>query len=366
MNRNTSIILGIIAVAAIIGFVIYQNNPSQVAVAPVTPGVTTTTTNVSTTTPTSQPAQPSAPTVTTNPLVLVSDTTAVVTGSVVPNGASTNYWYEYGTTQNLGSKISTQNVGSGFVAVASPGYITGLASDTTYYFRLVAENQYGRIAGMQNTFSTGHGNPPLVGGIPSAQTSHVGAITNTTAILDGLVTPNKAQTGYWFEYGTTPNLGYTTAFTSAGNGSGSAPVSATVLNLAPLTTYYFRINAQNQFGTVNGATLNFKTIGPAAPSAPVVSTNNASNVRNKNATLNGTVNPDGADTTYWFEYSTDPLMSSSALQTTAKTSADSGTSNVKASVSITGLTVGTNYYYRLVAQNSFGIVRGKNISFKAR
>src|SRR3989338_422066 len=74
------------------------------------------------------------PLVVTNATVAHTDTTAVVVGTVNPNGAFTQYWYEYGTSANFGSKISNQLIGSGYTATPAPGYITGLTKDTTYYF----------------------------------------------------------------------------------------------------------------------------------------------------------------------------------------------------------------------------------------
>jgi hypothetical protein len=44
----------------------------------------------------------------------------------MPGGAITAYWYEYGTTKDLGKKTAVQVVGSGYTAIATPGYITGL------------------------------------------------------------------------------------------------------------------------------------------------------------------------------------------------------------------------------------------------
>ena len=310
--------------------------------------------------------QAGPPVATTNSSVAPTDTTAVVSGTVVPNGASTAYWYEYGTTASLGKKTSNQSVGTGYGAIPSPGYITGLAKNTTYYFRLVAENQYGRDNGDTRTFVTSEGTPAPVGGLPTSKTLAANGIARTSANLKGEVNPNRATTQYWFEYGANGNLGNTTSFTSVGSGSALISASTAISNLAPATTYYYRLNAQNQFGTVNGAILTFKTSGPPAAIAPVVTTQQPSPVATTNVTVRGTVNPNGFETKYWFEYSTDSLLGSLLLKTTAKKSAGGDTGVVSVETSISGLKSETNYYYRIVAENNGGTVRGDTITFKTK
>ena len=364
MNKTLVAVGGIIIIAGIAALVFFTNqNWSGTS-----PNATSTVATTTVTPPTPDPIQtrtPGAPVATTGALVAPTDTTAVVTGTIIPMGAMTSYWYEYGTSPSLGGKTGGQNVGSGYVAIPTPGYLTGLSKNTTYYFRLVAENQYGRVAGVQNTLRTTEGTPPPVGGIPSSKTLAAVNVSRTTANLRGEVNPNKAATTYWFEYGTSANLGDTTSFTSAGNGSATVSASATITNLQPATTYHYRVNAQNQFGTVNGATVTFKTSGPAA-AAPSAATRTAINVATTSATLRGTVNPQGLETSYWFEYSTDSLLGSLLLKTTPQRSAGAGTTARSVEANVAELSSKTTYYVRIVARNSQGTVRGDKLSFKTK
>jgi phosphodiesterase/alkaline phosphatase D-like protein len=290
----------------------------------------------------------------------------VVTGSITPNGAFTSYWYEYGISAEFGSKTSSQTLGSGYVAIAAPAYITGLTKDTKYYFRLVGENQYGRVNGATATFQTTVGTPAPTGSAPTTKTLAAMSVSRTTANLNGEVTPNKAETQYWFEFGKTTDLGNTSAFQSAGSGSAKVPVAISISNLEGATTYYFRLNAQNQFGTVNGAIMNFKTPGPPAPTKPTVETRNATDVSTSTVLLHGRVNPNGAETQYWFEYSTDSLLGSLLLHTTERTSVGAGSTSTSVEADVEDLTPKTNYYFRMVAENNLGLVYGERMSFKTK
>ncbi|MCR4281386.1 MAG: hypothetical protein NUV88_03590 [Candidatus Kaiserbacteria bacterium] len=363
MNQN--LIIGILAVLVILGGGYFLLNANKAA-----PGTDTTTTPAPTdnSTPAPSPtpgASATAPRVVTNSGVSPSNSTAVVTGTVTPNGAQTSYWYEYGESTTLGGKTSSQAVGSGWSAIPSPGYITGLRANTPYYFRLSAQNAYGTVNGATYSFST-NSNPPPEGSAPTVKTLSASAITRTSATLQGDVTPNKAGTQYWFEYGKNGTLGGTTALTSVGDGSAKVSASAAIANLEPATTYYYRVNAQNQFGTINGAILTFKTSGPPVSVAPAVMTQAASPVATTTATLRGTVNPNGAQTTYWFEYSTDSLLGSVLLNTTQQRSAGAGTHTSSVEANVSSLSGDTNYFYRLVARNSAGTVRGDDMTFTTK
>ena len=366
MNQN--LLIGLVVVLVLLGggYLLLNSN----AGIPGTPTATSTTITNADGTVTVVPVEPGtsarAPTVVTNASASPSNSTVVVTGRVTPNGSPTSYWYEYGRTADLGSRISAQSIGSGWSAIASPGYITGLSANTTYYFRLVAQNALSTVRDTTYSFSTNN-NPPGQGTAPAASTNSATAIARTSATLNGHMNPHSSVTTYWFEYGASADFGSVTGFQSGGNGNTSLPVSTAISGLNPLTKYYFRINAQNQYGTVNGATQSFTTTGPVAPAvAPVVTTQVASPVATTTATLRGTVNPSGSQTTYWFEYSTDSLLGSVLLKTTAQRSAGGAQATVTVQADVSSLRSGTTYYFRVVAQNAGGTVRGENQTFTTK
>lgn len=101
--------------------------------------------------------------------------------------------------------------------------------------------------------------------------------------------------------------------------------------------------------------------GPTAPNpkAPSAVTGPASRVGQTSAILNGTVDPKGLPTDYYFQYGTTGTY---GLQT-SPAGAGSGSGNVGVHSTLTGLTKGTTYHYRLVAQNPSGTTEGADQTF---
>ena len=102
----------------------------------------------------------SSPTVTTDAASAITTTSATLNGSVSPNGLSTDYYFEYGTTTSYGTPTAAIYVGSGNTAINVSVPITGLIASTTYHFRVVATNTEGTAYGSDLTFTTDTG--PLI------------------------------------------------------------------------------------------------------------------------------------------------------------------------------------------------------------
>ena len=100
-----------------------------------------------------------------------------------------------------------------------------------------------------------------------------------------------------------------------------------------------------------------------APSqgAPAVVTSSASAVTSTTATLNGTVNPEGADASWQFNDGTSTAYGNVAPSPAG--GAGSGTSPVSESTTITGLTPSTTYHYQIEATNSAGTSYGNDVTF---
>jgi len=85
----------------------------------------------------------------------VRDLGADISGIVNPNGNTTEYWFEYGETTAYGTKIPIPNGSRGG---GKDAYVTesieGLKPETTYHFRLVAQNTKGTTEGADRAFTT--------------------------------------------------------------------------------------------------------------------------------------------------------------------------------------------------------------------
>jgi len=95
------------------------------------------------------------PSVFTKPASSITPSSAILDASVNPNNEPTNVWFEYGTSVGLlGGKTTFRNAGFGNTYVGSPIIVQGLSSNTTYYYRPVAQNQTGTSYGVVNSFTT--------------------------------------------------------------------------------------------------------------------------------------------------------------------------------------------------------------------
>jgi hypothetical protein len=103
-------------------------------------------------------------------------------------------------------------------------------------------------------------------------------------------------------------------------------------------------------GSISGAV----TTGAPGISGPGINGTYASSTTATTTQLAGGVYPNGADTSYWWEYG----PTTDYGQLTPATDIGSSTAPVAVSDSLTGLAPTTTYHYRLVAQNQYGTEYG--------
>jgi len=152
-----------------------------------------------------------------------------------------------------------------------------------------------------------------------------------------MASENKSFTGAsWKPYSTTPSFAL-----SAGYG---------------IKTVYFKIRNADGVSDVKSDSIEVVQQHP-----PGVATEQASNVKAHTAILNGTVNPNGMFTSYYFEWGKTTSYGNQAPS--APASIGSIWSDVAAQAKLTGLTANTKYHYRLVAANGAGTVFGADKSF---
>jgi hypothetical protein len=275
---------------------------------------------------------------------------ATLNGTVNPNGLATRAWFEYGTAPDLQTHSSSpnQDAGNGLTARSVTTVVSLLAPGTTYYFRVCAESSGGYSLGEIMRFTTASpGSPPAV------TTMAATAVGATGATLNGSVIPNGLPTDAWFEWGTDSTLASfsTTGIQAVGSGTTSQAINQALTGLTTGTTYYYRVAASNGSGASKGAVLSFV---PGA--TPTVTTLTTTGVGTNGATLNGSVNPNGLATDAWFEWGTSPDLAT--FDKTSIQALGAGTASLPVTATLSGLSAGTTYYYRVAATNSTGTAKG--------
>lgn len=281
----------------------------------------------------------------------VSQAAATLNATVNPGGDTVqDCRFEYGPTTSYGQSAQcTEYPGFGTESVPVSAEVSGLDPDTTYHYRVVATNGAGTAESDDEEFTT------LVAK-PSVSTGGTSGISSSTGTISGTVDPlGNPVSACRFEYGPTSTYGSQAPCpTDPGSGSGGVGESLVLSDLAPNTTYHYRLVAENAGGTSNGADASFKTL----PSAPGASTGNASGISSVAASLSGSVGPRGASTSYRFEYGTTPSYGQSSP--VGDVSGD-GSKGVGASLG--NLKPATTYHYRLIASNAGGSAQGSDKTF---
>jgi hypothetical protein len=297
----------------------------------------------------------------TDPATAVHRTDVTLNGTLDPDGLNTHYYFEWGKTKRYGS---TSAAPPGVEAVPStPGdqhpsfLVEGLIPQTTYHYRLVAENPtYGKTFGEDRT----------VGTLPAVKDLVTEAATEvepTSATLRGTLDPDGFQTNYYFRWGKTPVYGHSVPLApgeDVGTSEpGSLPLAANLEELEPGTVYHFSLVGVNSFGTTFGQDQSFRT-----PQAPSIDGAFSANVTANSADLKARINPNGPDpsfeTTYRFEYG--PTIAYGQTAPQPEGVLPPGTSSEEVGVHLTGLEEVT-YHFRVVAENQWGTTVGEDQTF---
>ncbi|MBU4348195.1 fibronectin type III domain-containing protein [Patescibacteria group bacterium] len=300
------------------------------------------------------------------------------------HNANTNVWFEYGTEESLSNYTATQSINILLTFLQQPfdKNLTGLSPNTTYYYRAVVQNTFNRIErGNILEFTTldiqdleydnyyPYYDNTSNDYSPTAITSSASSINNNSATLNATVNPNNSYTDYWFEYGTTESLGFTTINKNLGEFNYKLTTNTYIDSLASNTRYYYRVVAKNIYGSSYGNIFNFKTIQNENISVdkkqPTAITTTALFVNQCSALLNGNIIPNNDLTTAWFEWSEDPNFINN-VRKNADHTIGSQSGEVYFAYSLANLTIDKTYYFRTVAKNSYGISYGDIHNFTTR
>jgi hypothetical protein len=199
------------------------------------------------------------------------------------------------------------------------------------------------------------------------RTESASGVTASAATFHGVLNPGKAGGPGIYELGTYEFLYRQSASECEGGsvapespgmslGGGEEAVSGTVGGLLPNRQYTFCVLARNEAGeTTLGRPVTFKT----ELTPPVLGEAWVTDVASSSATFNAQINPEGAETTYRFEYGTSESYGASVPLAVA----GSGTGAVTVSAHTQSLEPHTVYHFRVVAVNAEGTAEGADQTF---
>ncbi len=249
----------------------------------------------------------------------------------------------------------------GYYHTTTPG--TNLYNDVYLMFHNIERSvtdcyrHYGTSIRPVKSKNAGGGGGDVVVTTPTVVTNDASNVGATSATCGGRVNSdgNDAITERGIYYGTSPNPERNgIKMEHANKGTGLFSFNLTGLN--PETTYYVKAYATNSKGTSYGVEKTFTT---PAITAPVVITNDVSDIQATSAIGGGNVTSDGGATVtargVCWSTNQNPTISNS------KTVDGAGTGSFTSTM--TGLTKNTTYYVRAYATNSIGTSYGEQKTF---
>jgi hypothetical protein len=198
--------------------------------------------------------------------------------------------------------------------------------------------------------------------LPSVKIGAVSEQEPRSLTLNGTVNPEGSPvTSCVFEYGPTSAYGQSASCSpdagSIGSSSGEVAVSAHLAGLVPGSTYHYRLAAKN------AANIAISTPDRELVAGPVLGLESAVEVASSSATLQASIDPNGADTHYYFEYG--PTVAYGSYVPVSPPGEDLGSAvgRQPVSVHLQGLRAGTAYHYRLVASQDGEVFEEPDESF---
>lgn len=282
-------------------------------------------------------ACPVSPTTTTGTATSFTYGSVTIGGNITNTGGEnpTSRYIEYGLTVSYGSQ-SAADTGS-FSTGAFTERVVGLAAGTTYHYRACSTNGAGTGCGSDSTFTT-YAAP----GQPTSLSATAGYTQATLGWTAPASSGDYAITDYLIEY----KLSADSTWTVYPDGTSTA-TSATVTALANGSLYNFRVSAMSYAGA-GTASSTANTTPSSTPTEPNAPSNLAGTGASGQVSLTWSApnNTGGsALTDYVVQYKT--------VTATSYTTYSDGVSTT-AAATVTGLTNGTPYTFRVAATNGVG------------
>ncbi len=279
------------------------------------------------------------PVVVTNAATSIAQTTAILNGTItVGSEAVITQGFEWTLSNSTTWNITTENL----TANGITRNLTDLAPNTAYKYRAYAVTQSGTIYGSVQNFTT------LAINAPTVVTNAASAITETTATLNGTITPaTEPITSQGFEW-RVANTNIWMPITITGNA-----LTHNLTGLTPNTSYEFRAMATTPTLTVYGEIETFTTLEIVYP---IVITNPVTPTSSTSVTLTGTITAGSeAILSQGFEWKQAGASQWSVIEATL-------TGNT-ITYNLTGLIPNTSYRFRAGAITASGVTYGSTETF---
>ena len=267
-------------------------------------------------------------------------------------GQETKYYFQWGESTSYSDK-SAAPPGPVAGSTSLSFDVAGLKAQTTYHYRVVAENSLGVTYGDDVTFNT-------LNAVQSLTTIAANPVERRSAMLKASYVGDGTQTTWKFEWGKTNSYGNSTTVQGPESPSGSKEVSLQLTGLELETTYHFRVSATNELGTTVGGDQSFTTL----PAVPGLVTKPATEISQDGITLNAEFVGNGEATNYYFEYGLTGAYGK-VTSTAPGNDAGSPTGAKPLSAEITDFEAYETYHYRIVATNPFGVSYGSDMTVTA-
>jgi len=184
-----------------------------------------------------------------------------------------NRYFEWGTSSSNLNRDLTVSGSTGYTG-SFDGNLTGLNSNTTYYFRAcaISTNNGDVDCGNTRSFRT---NTTVNNSNLSTITTEASSVGRTSAVLNGLaISDNIDINQMWFEWGQSTNLGRETTHVTI-NASGTRSLARSISGLSTNTIYYYRAVAQDDNGNIDRGDIKFfrttgSTIVITNPEPPII------------------------------------------------------------------------------------------------
>jgi hypothetical protein len=310
-----------------------------------------------------------APTITVDPTPSAAYATAHISGTIDPGEEELFYFFQYSHDPDSEGWSSASFQGplsasSGVDNVSDK--LTGLKANTEYKLRLTT------LA--MDFFTETSSEPPFVTfttdpvAPPTVTIDPVTSPTATTAHFSGTIDPNSPEAAPASEaveagfkvnwhFQCSPECPSLSGGTVAAQQTAEG-VEASATGLEPNTHYQVTLVGDNAGDPITAGPVSFTTTA-VAPTATTLSAFALEG--GTSALVGGRVNPKNSPTTYWVEYGTDTSYGQNAPGGKDAVAGEGGESTLVRQT-LTGLTPGTTYHFRLVVRNGAGEVDGGDLT----